>query len=298
MNQIIHGDSLEVLKTLEDESVDCIITSPPYWGLRDYGASGQIGQESTLDEYVKKLLLVTAELMRVLKKEGTLWWNHGDSYGGTGKKGDARDPKFPDGRNGQQNSVSANFMPKSLLLQPYRLALRMCDEQGWILRNQIIWHKPNVMPTPVTDRFTVDFEPVFLFSKSQKYNFEPQYEPLAESSIERAQYGFTSGKANGTGIDIEQMGERFVNPRGRNKRTTWTIPTSNSEFSHVAMFPKALIEPMVMAGCPVGGVVLDPFFGSGTTGAVAQSLGREYIGIELNPEYVELSKNRIAPTLI
>lgn len=295
---IIHGDSIKELKALKDDSVDCIITSPPYYGLRDYGAKGQIGAERTFDQYVDKLLALTAELKRVLKPTGTFWWNHGDSYGGSGKGGGSKNGWK--GGSSKYANVSSGA-PKSLLLQAHRLVIRMMDEQGWILRNQVIWHKPNVMPASVKDRFTVDFEPIFFFTKTPDYYFEQQREPLATSSIERVKHGWKSKKANGAimngkGIDIERMGERFANPLGRNKRSVWKIPTSASRTAHVAMFPEALVEPMISAGCPRGGVVLDPFFGSGTTGVVAKRLGREFIGIELNPAYIKIAETRLSNT--
>lgn len=301
-NIILFGDALTELRKLPDECIDCIVTSPPYWGLRSYGIgseNGEIGQEKSLKIFLDSLLLITKELHRVLRKEGTLFWNHGDSYGGTGSKGSYRDPKYPKGRNGQSVSLSAGFMEKCLLLQAHRLVIRMIDEQDWILRNQVIWHKPNVMPSSAKDRFTVDFEPVFFFVKSKKYHFEAQYEPLSEVSIERVKYGWKSKKANAsykgrtTGIAVEEMGDRFANPRGRNKRTVWKISTSNSREEHVAMFPEKLIEPMVLAGCPRGGVVLDPFMGAGTTALVAKKLGRQYIGIEMNPAHIKIAEERI-----
>ncbi len=186
INKVIQGDVLEVLKSFPDEFIDCIITSPPYYGLRDYGVDGQIGLEKSLNEYLDRMLLITAELKRVLKKTGTMWWNHGDSYGGGQFHFDFKMKDNPEQKKyysedsikeRQFKGPKKNYMEKSLMLQAHRLAIRMVDEQGWILRNQIIWHKPNVMPSSVKDRFTVDFEPIFFFSKSKKYWFEPQYEP-------------------------------------------------------------------------------------------------------------------------
>jgi site-specific DNA-methyltransferase (adenine-specific) len=389
LNKIIQGDNLEVLKTIPDECVDCIITSPPYWNLRDYGVDGQIGLEDTLEEYLLKLLLITAELKRVLKKTGTLWWNHGDSYGGTGSKGNYRDPKNLDERNGQ--------MEKSLLFQAHRLAIRMIDEQGWILRNQIIWHKPNVMPASVKDRFTVDYEPIFFFSKEKEYYFEPQYEPYSDATIPRMLRGVSEDNKWVNGADGQTMaqprpnirkqfnskmggggtsfvghsgykkadGTLMINPLGRNKRTVWRIATKPSfrseQYSetHFATFPEELIAIPIKSGCPefickkcgiarkiiydikstpskreefgehpkgngqqsssgwkpptvinhglsdcgcvVGwnkGIVLDPFMGSGTTAKVARDLGRNFVGIELNPEYIKLAKKRLAQTVL
>ena len=271
MEKIIVGDSLDVLKSLPDESVDCIITSPPYFGLRDYGVNGQIGLEKSLKEYLDNLLLITAELKRILKPTGTFWLNHGDSYAGRPSGTSGANSQLNGGKRHQnalakaataQGRRGGEIPDKSLTLQAHRLAIRMVDEQGWILRNQIIWHKPNVMPSSAKDRFTVDFEPVFFFVKSEQYYFEQQKEPVSEISLKRAEYGFKTKKANVSGvlskasmkgIDVEKMGTRFVNPAGRNKRTVWNIPTSGSKHQHIAMFPERLVEPMILAGSPGGG---------------------------------------------
>lgn len=344
MNKILQGSVLDVLKTLPDESVDCIITSPPYYGLRDYGDQtktiwggnpeckhdweykeryvhrgsskntihaainagnlkvewktsdaiclkcgawyGQLGLEPTLTLFIEHMTLVTAELKRVLKKTGTLWWNHGDSYGGTSSKGDYRDPKYKNGRNGQAKSVTAGFMEKSLLLQVYRLAIRMTDEQKWILRNQIIWHKPNVMPSSAPDRFCVDFEPILFFTKSKKYWFKLQKEK-ATYTDSREGKGRQEYNNRNTKAGVLVNGERV-------KRTVWRVTTKPFKEAHFATFPQDLIEPMVLAGCPEGGLVLDPFMGAGTTAVVAKKLGRNYLGIELNPQYIEMAEKRIS----
>ena len=295
-NRIKLGDSLGVLKTLKNESIDCVVTSPPYWALRNYGVVGQLGLEPTFQEYIIKLCDIFDEVKRVLKKEGTCFVNLGDTYGGSGDKGDWEDPKDKN-RNGQRKSVNKSATQKSLCQIPSRFAIEMCN-RGWILRNKIIWHKPNVMPSSVKDRFTVDYEEIFFFTKNKNYYFEQQFEPLSQVSIDRVRYGWKSKKANasvmnGKGIDVEKMGERFANEKGRNKRTVWKIPTSSSRYSHVAMFPEALIEPMIKAGCPTGGVVLDIFMGAGTTAVVAKKNNRNYLGIELNPEYIKIAEERI-----
>lgn len=362
MNKIILGDALAVLKTLPDESVDCIITSPPYYGLRDYGIEGQVGLEKSLGDYLAKMLEITAELKRVLKKTGTLWWNHGDSYshkqamGLQGKNGGRKNRRFTvHGIPGRHDVPE-----KSLMLQAHRLAIRMVDEQGWILRNQIIWHKPNVMPSSVKDRFSVDFEPIFFFTKSQKYFFEKQFEPVKESSLERAKYKLnqTHPSAAGSQGTYEEMGSRFVNKMGRNKRSVWKIATRPFKEAHFATFPETLIETPVKAGCPEficnkcgeprkrifkasggtigkgwhdhsndaklgmlgrGGIptsddyavedmgltdcgcgaawrrggILDPFMGAGTTAVVALKLDRNFLGIEINPEYIKIAEDRL-----
>lgn len=277
---ILQCDCLEVLKTLESESVDCVVTSPPYYGLRDYGVVGQIGLEPTLNEYLDKMLLITAELKRVLKKTGTMWWNHGDSYASLGKLGGDIDMDAGmDINRGRGRIKKGTYPEKSLLLQAHRLAIRMIDEQGWILRNQIIWHKPNVMPSSVKDRFTVDFEPIFFFSKSKRYWFEPQYEPhetneKRKNAIVRNRelnYSSKENKLRGKippnkgNIDPHQnqyagqashmtadgwIPNAFYNPLGRNKRTVWKIATKPFKEAHFATFPETLIETPIKAGCP------------------------------------------------
>lgn len=243
-----------VLKTLPDESIDCVITSPPYYSLRDYGVEGQLGLEKSLSEYLDKMLLVTAELHRVLKDVGTLWWNHGDNYshkqsmGNQGKNGGRADRRFTvNGIPGRTDTPE-----KSLTLQAHRLAVRMIDEQGWILRNQIIWHKPNVMPASVKDRFTVDFEPIFFFTKSKKYYFEQQLEKstYTDSRLNKGRFiykGKRQGKAGTGTAAVIQVTER------KNKRAVWQETTRPFEDAHFATFPETLIETPVRAGCPPGG---------------------------------------------
>lgn len=314
LNTIFCGDVLKIIKEIPDESVDCIITSPPYYGLRDYGMEEQIGLEGSLDEYLIKMLEVTTELKRILKKEGTMFWNHGDSYGGSkgtgseqsnpGNPGKHVRPRPSNTRNMGAGNVPVLSTPsKSLMLQPYRLAMKMIDEQGWILRNVIIWHKPNCMPDSTKDRFTVDYEPVLFFTKSKDYYFKQQLEPVSQISLDRAEYGWNSDRPSTKsmvkrkiGVHFDKMGSRFVNPAGRNKRSVWKINTKGFKDAHFATFPEALIEIPILAGCPEGGVVFDPFMGSGTTGSVAKRLGRKYQGIELNPNYIEISNTRLAGT--
>lgn len=270
-NTIITGDILKILPQIPPESVDCIVTSPPYWGLRDYGSDGQIGLEKTVDEYLANLLLITSELKRILKSTGTMWWNHGDSYGtgsGAGK------------RNGLQrtNRGTQNFeqwkkdgkskvdgYEKSLLLQPYRLAQLMTDRQKWILRNIIIWRKPNAMPSSVKDRFSNDYEPILFFVKSKKYYFEQQLEPFQSNEYdlkrmagERKVYdGKWSNSDNHAAVpgDRAHIQKAFVagSDGGRNKRSVWDINTKPYSEAHFATFPESLIETPIKAGCPGGG---------------------------------------------
>ncbi len=304
-NKIIYGDSLKILKKLPNESIDCVVTSPPYWALRDYGVKGQIGLESTIEEYLDKLLLIFDEVKRVLKPQGTCWVNFGDTYANKTKGGH---------RNKVQNNIfdsltersvipklktKLNIPAKSLCLIPSRFAIRMI-EQGWILRNEIIWHKPNAMPQSVSDRFTVDFEKVFFFVKTRKYYFRQQFEPLKNphelkrrfSNPFEHQYRKFIGKSH-KNLEMIKRSQKEILRRGRNKRCVWSVGTAASQANHFAVYPLRLVETPILAGCPENGIVLDPFIGSGTTAIVAKKLHRNYIGIELNPEYVKLAKNRI-----
>jgi DNA modification methylase len=306
INRIVCGDALGVLKGLPDDSVDCVVTSPPYWALRDYGVKGQIGLEPSVEEYLEKLMNVFAEIRRVLKPEGTAWINFGDTYANKTK-------------GGQQNKIKGNLFDslskrakipplksdgsipaKSLSLIPERFAVKMI-EQGWILRNQIIWHKPNVMPQSVKDRFTVDFEKLFFFVKNRRYYFEQQFEPLHDpkrlqrrllnpnNAHKRHESYWTSKNPVAAEIRRHQMFEK-----GRNKRCVWRIGTTKFSGDHFATYPPRLIETPILAGCPKDGIVLDPFMGSGTTAVVAKRLGRNFIGIELNPNYAKTARKRAA----
>jgi len=251
--KIICGDSLTELKKMESESVDCVITSPPYWALRDYGIEGQLGLEPTFQEYITKLCDIFDEVKRVLKNEGTCWVNLGDTYGsGKGEEGDKKKIHSLEHKRGVEG------FQKCLLQIPSRFAIEMCN-RGWILRNVIIWHKPNCMPSSVKDRFTVDFEYVFFFVKNKKYWFEPQYEPQSETSgfakqraqgIDTWKYGATeeAKKAKAFGHSFSKF--PISNPQGRNKRCVWTITTKPFKEAHFATFPEALVEPMIKAGCP------------------------------------------------
>lgn len=302
LNKIYQGDSLDVLKTFPTESVDMCITSPPYWALRDYGVKGQLGLESTFQEYINRLCDIFDEVKRVLKKTGTCWVNLGDTYVGKGATRHIgyEDPKNP--KIGVKNYIEPSALPqsiqeKSLTQIPSRFAIEMSN-RGWILRNEIVWHKPNVMPSSVKDRFTIDFEKLFFFVKNVKYYFERQLEPVKEISINRSKYGWHGTKlAHGNSYagmsGTEVLGKRYCNPEGRNKRSVWTISTKGFKGAHFATYPEKLIETPILAGCPSDGIVLDPFMGSGTTAVVAKRLGRYYVGIELNKSYIELAKQRL-----
>ena len=307
---IIHtGDCLEVLKTLPDESVHCCVTSPPYYALRDYGMEEQIGREATPKEYISRLTEVFTEVRRVLRSDGTLWLNIADTYAGKGNQGDFVDPKNPKGRNGQ--AVALNYKvegckPKDMIGIPWMLAFSLRDA-GWYLRNDIIWMKENPMPESCKDRCSRCYEHIFLLSKSRKYFFDAKAisEPIAPATAERLKRGMKGGNKYGKPVPGQPQTQTINRPRAhgeitdsminpmRNKRDVWVVNTVPFKGGHYAAYPPKLVEPCLLAGCPEGGIVLDPFFGSGTTGMVAKQLNRHYIGIELNPEYAELAKARI-----
>ena len=415
VNKIHQGDSLVVLKTLGDNSVDCVVTSPPYWGLRDYGLpsiiwdnhngcehewvgakhsgnldyrpghnttvganknsdiwvrpsreefanrtvnetcpvcnnnfegkpgkkfcsikclntlsneertkqgglsnfctkcnawSGQLGLEPTFDLYLTHLLQIFDEIKRVLKKTGCLFVNLGDSYSGSngnGHKQTLENENTFQGKAGYHEKlryrIKENNLPQKSLCQiPFRFSIGMSD-RGWILRNTLIWHKPNCMPSSVKDRFTVDFEYVFFFVKNKKYWFEQQKEPQSLGTFERYKVGEkipTFNKEGGSSMKTKKITDGWIAilPNGRNKRSVWKIPTAPFKEAHFATFPEALIEPMILSGCPEQGTVLDPFFGSGTTGLVALRHNRNFIGIELNPEYIKIAEKRLEPYLL
>lgn len=308
---IITADALDGLKTLDNNSVDCIVTSPPYWGLRDYGVDGQIGLEPTFAEFLDRLSAVFLECKRVLKPTGTMWVNMGDSYftgaGAARKPGGGTQGREFNGPMTQPNRMagSIDLPKKSLVGQPWRLAFALQD-QGWILRSEIIWHKPNPMPESVQDRPTRAHETLFLFTKSVKYwynadaikeettgNAHPRGKAVGKNSKIHKTHTPKSGQPK---IRYNESFSKAVASlvQDRNARTVWTIATAACSEAHFATFPEELPKRCILAGCPPDGVVLDPFAGSGTTLAVALSLGRQAIGIELNPEYVELIDARLS----
>ncbi len=410
-NIILNGDCLTIIKELPDNSINMCMTSPPYWALRDYGVEGQLGLEPTFQEYIRKLCDIFDEVKRVLKKEGTCWVNLGDTYMGnssyseTGRQGyDGKDGmmnKWKDPKNHAslraREHVKNTLPPKSLSMIPMRFAIEMVN-RGWILRNTIIWHKRNCMPSSVKDRFTVDFEYLFFFSKQKKYYFETQYEPHTTkenrpNGIVRerefgcdTQYpevrrkkpidpnnpykgqGWENSVPGGGARIVRERDPRWLSPDGRNKRTMWSINPKPFSEAHFAVYPEELCETPIKAGCPefvcvkcgnpkekvlergskklvhttevgkgkdfqgggihraigqkysqwmeenplqdlgykptcncnssfTSGIVLDPFFGSGTTGVVSLKQNKKFIGIELNPEYIEIAKERLKPYL-
>ena len=327
-NKVYHTDALTLLKAMPSGSVNCIVTSPPYFGLRDYQVDGQIGLEETPREYVDKLVMIFHEARRVLRDDGVLWVNIGDSYAGGGNyRGINEETLSPKQRsNGGSHGIPQNLgvmnsglPPKSLLGIPWRVAFGLQDD-GWILRSDVIWHKPNPMPESVTDRPTKAHEYVFLFAKSGKYFYDKDAiaTPVKPDSIKRQGRAVSDTHKNLNGAPGQPphsmfqprpnkqdalgkrtyagFNERYENAETpmANKRSVWTVPTVGFPGAHFATFPPDLIEPMILAGCPAGGLVLDPFMGSGTTALVARSHGRDYIGSELNSEYVEIARERLA----
>ena len=256
------GDCREVLKTLPSKSVDCCVTSPPYFGLRDYGEDNQIGLENTPDKYANTLVAVFKEVKRVLKDNGTLWLNLGDSYSGNNSRASNNGRAgYGKKREGVFNKTK-NIPPKNLIGIPWRVAFALQND-GWILRQDIIWHKPNPLPESVKDRCTKAHEYIFLLSKSEKYYYNSH--AIKEQSVDCLS----------------------------NKRSVWTVPVKAFNQAHFATYPPDLIEPCILAGCPNSGVVLDPFGGAGTTGLVADRLGRDALLIELNKDYAKIADDRL-----
>lgn len=279
-NKIINGDSRHVLDTLPADSLDCIVTSPPYYGQRDYGHIDQVGIESSPEKYIEHLVKIFASARRVLKPTGTLWLNLGDKYIGG-----------------------------ELCGLPWRVALAL-KQSGWFLRSDIIWHKPNAMPSSVTTRLTTDHEYIFFFTKSASYYYDADAirEPhVTFSETSRMRGGRNHfGKAGGTPELGKNKGnqnlhhgrwDQAFHEKGRNKRTVWNIPLSKFREAHFAVFPEKLIEPCIQAGCPKDGIVLDPFLGSGTTGIVSLKNGRKFLGIDISSEYCDMAAKRISEWL-
>ena len=305
---ILTGDAITMLKTLDDESAQCCVTSPPYWGLRDYGADGQLGLEATPDEYAANMVAVFREVRRVLKNDGTLWLNLGDSYATGAGSGRAMGGKcfgktnavidagsFP---KSQPNRMSIpGLKPKDLVGIPWLVAFALRAD-GWYLRSDIIWAKPNPMPESVRDRPTKSHEYIFLLAKSEKYFYDADAvkEPATDKrgpgnkKPVRLPDGFVAGKSASTRGRLHEIGKRTE----RNMRTVWRITTTPFPGAHFATFPRKLITPCILAGSRAGDTVLDPFSGAATTGLVAMAHRRKYIGIEINPAYVAMSNERLS----
>jgi DNA modification methylase len=296
INSIINGDSLHVLKTIPNEYVNCCITSPPYWGLRDYGVEGQLGLEKTPGEYVNEMVEVFREVKRILKKDGTLWLNLGDSYAGNCSRVSSGRAGYGEEREGIFTRGGDGLKPKDLCGIPWRVTFAL-QEDGWYLRQDIIWHKPNPMPESVTDRCTKSHEYIFLLAKSQKYYFDNEAIKEKASPDETIRDRDTT-KLNNTPGRTRMAGLKVNNYEMRNKRSVWTVSTRPFKEAHFATFPEELIKPCVLAGCPEEGIILDPFSGAGTTALVSKKFNRKYIGIELNPEYIKIAEARIKSILL
>lgn len=256
---IIEGDSLYAVGRLPSDFFQCVVTSPPYWGLRDYEIDGQIGLEPTLDQFLSHLVTIFSEVKRVLRDDGTLWLNIGDSYTSGNRGYRAPDKKNPARTMSVRPDTPEGLKPKDLIGVPWRLALEL-QKNGWYLRSDIVWNKPNAMPESVKDRPTRSHEYLFLFSKSERYFYD--HKAVREEN-------------------------------GRNRRSVWNVHTQGFPGAHFATFPPKLIEPCVLAATKPGDFVLDPFFGSGTVGVVSNNLGRKYVGVELNPEYISIASDRL-----
>lgn len=316
---ILTGDALEQLRKLPPESVHTCVTSPPYYNLRDYGAAGQIGNEASVEEYLQSLVSVFREVRRVLRADGTLWVNMGDSY--ATRSGNQPPTNTRNSCGHTAKHTPRGYKYKDLIGVPWQLAFALRAD-GWYLRQDIIWNKSNCMPESVRDRCTKSHEYIFLLSKAERYYFDAAAisEPIAESGAKRylqnieAQKGSDRqpGKTNGpmkaalprfggekygnntTPEARTKSGKVYAPTLRRNKRDVWTVSTSGFRGAHFAVFPEKLIEPCILAGSPLGGTVLDPFTGSGTTGVVAKRLRRDFIGCEINPDYAQMAADRIA----
>ena len=315
MIKIIQGNCIDKIKELEDNSIDCVVSSPPYFGLRDYGADGQFGLEKNYHDYLANTVKVFETFKPKLKDTATIWWNVGDSYSSGSRKTTTlqtvRKPKSNEISESKQKyldglivrpPIQTGIKEKDLIMIPNRVAIAL-QEAGWYIRSEIIWHKPNPMPESVRDRPTSAHEKIWLITKNKKYYYDADAikEPTTESTKQRYKSGwkgneerdYVSGKQNHFSKYIGTEKSKQDALKGRNKRNVWTITTKPFKAAHFATFPPDLIEPCIKAGCPEGGTVLDPFSGAGTTGIVAKKFNRKAILIELNPEYNVIAKERI-----
>lgn len=309
-HKLICGEAGAILSSLTRQSIQMAVTSPPYWALRKYTeSSDELGQEPTFKLYIDNLIRIMNQVWHVLKDDGTLWVNIGDTYYGSGKGSGGKTKKqltnpgsyFNKGNKGAMldnpEKFKRNELPKkSLCMIPARFAIAMQDN-GWVLRNDVIWHKPNQFPTSAKDRFTHDYEHLFLFTKKTRgYKFNQQFEIYTSDpdwKVERTKDG-NADWDKGTGQETHRARNMRPNKKGRNMRTVWSINTQPIYgINHFAKFPEKLITPAILAGSDEGDFVLDPFFGSGTTGIVCERLNRKWVGIDVNPEYCELAMKRV-----
>ncbi len=361
INKVYNGNSLEVLKTFPDESINMCITSPPYWGLRDYGTEnqiwggdydcehewgevkgikaigrddkyfggvvgadglsgvkkrelvdsnicgkcgaweGELGLEPYAEMYVNNLCDIFDEVKRCLTPDGSCWVNIGDTYANTGYGKGTGSFKNKNNPRTMTPKVKSDLPQKCLVQIPSRFAIEMTN-RGWILRNEIIWHKPSCLPTPAKDRFTVDFEKLYFFTKNKKYYFKQQLEPMTtdpHAPGNKLHKDKISGPNDRGGkSQWDDTSRVWGKDNMRNKRAVWSINTSTFKGAHFAVYPPKLIESPIDAGCPVGGTVLDPFFGSGTSAEVAMEQDKNWVGIDLNTEYIEISDSRLRSTVI
>ena len=301
MIKILQGNCIDKIKELDDNSIDCVVSSPPYFGLRDYGVDGQFGLEKTYHDYLANTVKIFKTFKPKLKDTATIWWNVGDSYS-SGKRTSTTNQSLRGDKNYgvTRTPVQNGIKEKDLLMIPNRVAIALQDA-GWYIRSEIIWHKPNPMPESVRDRPTSCHEKIWLITKNKKYYYDHEAikEPIKDTTAIRLlqkninnQKGSLRGnggmKPNG---NMKAVGD--VN-KGANKRSVWTITTKPFKDAHFAVFPQQIPEMCIKAGTQEGDTVLDPFMGSGTTAYVAQRLGRKWIGVELNPKYAEIIKNKIA----
>ena len=299
---LLLGNCLDVLSALPESSVQCCVTSPPYWGLRNYGVDGQLGLEETPDAYVANMVAVFRAVRRVLRDDGTLWLNLGDSYSGAAGGnnrgegaggGKERGKAMGFGTLPKRKDLEGGLKHKDLAGIPWRVAFAL-QADGWWLRQDIIWYKPNPMPESVTDRCTKAHEYIFLLTKSAKYFYDNEAVKEKSLHVGVTHRAANKGKAHSeeAGLDTRPKVD-WTTPETRNKRSVWTVSTKPYRDAHFATFPPKLIEPCILAGSAADTLVLDPFSGAGTTGVVAVQHGRRYIGIELNPDYLEMSRKRI-----
>ena len=311
INKVYCGNTLELIKGVSDNSIQCVITSPPYWGLRDYGYIEQIGLEETPEKYVDDLVAIFSEVKRVIKNDGTIWLNLGDTYyskGGASRHKGYSDPIYPNGRNGEfeepQTRPHEFLKAKDLVGIPWRVAFALQQRLGLYLRQCIIWHKPNAMPSSVTDRPSTDYEFIFLFTKSEKYYYnavaikEPYTKPMNRWGGEELKANGESTWDKGTGQTTHRKRNMRPDPNGRNCRAVWSFNTQPYPEAHFAVFPEELPKRCIKAGTREGDVVMDIFAGSGTTLMVAKRMLRQFIGFELSEKYCKMAEKRLSQNVL